>query len=693
MAPVAAALTARGTPASLRWLGAAPAPGLAGVTLDGHTDLPADATFAQRTAAAETLLRERPAAVVVAGSSPTAHAVAACAHAAGIPVAHLDAGARAYTEADGAARAIDHLSSLWLCGTQAQATNLLREGVPQARVHTVGTALCAGLDAAPGAGDGRVLLWTAGPQADALRAALQAATAGRKLTFAAATGDLTALVGATAVITDCASVQQAACALRVPCVTTTPFTSRPETVDCGANQIAGPEPHAVARALEIALAGPRDWTSPYAAGAADAATALAGLGATAPAAPTATTPMSLPSDGDWTGRTLGHEECELATRAIRSGTLNSTKGTFVTRFEQEFARATGRKHAIACASGSAAVHCAINALCLQPGDEVITTPITDMGALTCILYEGAVPVFADVDPVTINVTAATLAAQITDRTRAIVVTHLFGLSCDMAPIVQLAKERNLILIEDMAQAFGATERTGRPGTFGAISCYSLQQGKHMTTGEGGVCTTDDPGLARRLFLFVNKAWGYGDPKPDHYFPALNFRLTELQGAVALAQLRKLDWVVERRRQVAAQLTAGLQGIAGLTLPQDPPGGRHSWWKYAFLVDPTVVEGGAVQLGKRMKERGVFCVPRYIQKPAFECELFQDFNSSPVSQMPLANSARRNQPQPLFDRKNYPGTVRALDRVIVLPINELYTKEHVDYVTGVIRSEARVLAHA
>jgi dTDP-4-amino-4,6-dideoxygalactose transaminase len=338
------------------------------------------------------------------------------------------------------------------------------------------------------------------------------------------------------------------------------------------------------------------------------------------------------------------------------------------------------------------VHCAINALRLQAGDEVVTTPITDMGALTCILYEGGVPVFADVDPVTINVTAETIARQLTDRTRAIVVTHLFGLSCDMQPIVELAARRGIPVIEDMAQAFGAEERSGRPGTRGALACYSLQQGKHMTTGEGGVVTTDDPALARRVFLFVNKAWGYGDPQPDHYFPAPNFRLTEVQGAIAIAQLQKLDWVVQRRREVAAQLSAGLRSVPGLHLPQDPPGGRHSWWKYAFFVDPAVVDGGAVELGRRMKERGVFCVPRYIQKPAFECQLFADFAASPVTRLPLEHNPRRQQPQPLFHRRDYPGAVRALERVVVLPINELYGTEHVDHVTAVIREQARVLAH-
>lgn len=701
--PIAAALKSRAADVRVHWLGdraslATVPPALAqGVT--AHAATGGFAAFCQ---AATGLLQPRPQAVVVAGSGPAARATAVCAADLGIQVVHVDAGVRTFAEADATEsgrRAVDHQASLWLCATQNQGTNLRREGLPHDRVHTVGSALATALGEPAATADARIVVWLDTQNGKQLEADLLAFAASQHKNIVVGHGDLASLRGAAAVVTDCADVQEAACALRVPCVTATPWTARPETVDCGANQIAGPDAAAIRRALAIAMQTPRTWQLPWRDGSDAAAAAI--LQATAPrpaaAAPTVPTTapgvVALPSDGDWTGRTLGYEECELAARAIRSGTLNSTKGTFVARFEQEFAAYTGRKHAIACASGSAAVHCAINALQLRPGDEVITTPITDMGALTCILYEGGIPVFADVDPVSINVTAATIAAQITDRTRAIVVTHLFGLACDMAPIMELAKQRQLIVVEDMAQAFGSTEKTGRPGSFGALSCYSLQQGKHMTTGEGGVVTTDDKELARRVFLFVNKAWGYGDPKPDHYFPALNYRLTELQGAVALAQLKKLDWVVERRRDVAAQLTKGLQGVAGLLLPGDPQGGRHSWWKYAFFVDPEIVDGGAVQLGKRMKDRGVFCVPRYIQKPAFECQLFTDFTASPVSQMPLEHNPRRAQKQPLFDRKDYPGTVRALDRVIVLPINELYQKVHVDYVCDVIRTEAKVLAHA
>src|SRR5881296_3546507 len=173
--------------------------------------------------------------------------------------------------------------------------------------------------------------------------------------------------------------------------------------------------------------------------------------------PSETTPLTLPSDQEASGRTLGDEEIALVAQAIRSGTLTSTKGTFVKTLERRFADLLGVQHAYACASGTAAVHTAIAAIDPDPGDEIITSPITDMGALTPILYQGAIPVFADVDPDTLNVTAVTIESRLNARTLAIVVTHLFGNPCEMGEIMTLARAHDIPVIEDCAQAFGARE--------------------------------------------------------------------------------------------------------------------------------------------------------------------------------------------------------------------------------------------
>jgi perosamine synthetase len=396
----------------------------------------------------------------------------------------------------------------------------------------------------------------------------------------------------------------------------------------------------------------------------------------------------LPSDQDATGRTLGEEELALLSEAIASGTLTSTKGQFVKTLESRFAKTLGVGHVHACASGTAAIHTAIAAVNPEPGDEVVTSPITDMGALTPILYQGAIPVFADVDPLTYNLTAATIEPCLSPRTKAIVVTHLFGNPADMGPIMDLARARGIPVIEDCAQAFLARHDGRLVGTFGAVACFSLQQGKHMTTGEGGLVATDDPELARRMFLFINKAWGYGDPNPDHYFLALNYRLSELQGAVAVAQLGKLEEVVKARVARADQLTRKLWGLPGIETPRVHPLNSHTYWKYCLRVDGEIVAGGAPGLARLLKEKGIASAPRYIQKPAFQCEIFEKQRTFGASRWPFTLA----RPEAVsYERERFPGAFEALEGVLVLPWNERYTDLHVNYIASSVREAAARLS--
>jgi dTDP-4-amino-4,6-dideoxygalactose transaminase len=400
-----------------------------------------------------------------------------------------------------------------------------------------------------------------------------------------------------------------------------------------------------------------------------------------------TTQIQLPSDQDATGRTLAEEEIQYVAEAIRSGTLTSTKGKFTKQLEEEFATMTGTEYAYACTSGTAAIHCAVAAINPEPGDEIITTPITDMGALTPIVYQGAVPVFADVDPDTCNVTAETIEAVISERTRAIIVTHLFGNPCEMEAIMELASAKNIPVIEDCAQAYLAEYQGKVVGSIGDIGCFSLQQGKHITTGEGGLVTTNNPKYARHMYLFINKAWGYGDKNPDHYFLAPNYRMSELQGAVALAQLQKLREVVNNRVKTATQLNEKLAGIPGVALPKIPANATHTYWKHTLHIDADIIEGGATALGKALQEMGVFCAPRYIQKPAFKCEVFRDQNTFGDSHFPF-NLARTEAVD--YKDENFTGSFDGLEKIIVLPWNEKYTQEHVDYLADCIRSASESL---
>jgi perosamine synthetase len=397
--------------------------------------------------------------------------------------------------------------------------------------------------------------------------------------------------------------------------------------------------------------------------------------------------LNLPSDQDATGRTLGEEELASLREVIRRGTLISTKGTFVKEFQDRFAARLGVRHALACSSGTAAIHCAVAALDLEPGDEVITSPITDMGALAPLLYQGLIPVFADVDPATYTVTADTIRQRLSPKTRAVVVTHLFGYPADMDPILDLAKRHQLAVIEDCAQAFLAEDRGRLVGTMGTIGCFSLQQGKHITTGEGGLVVTNDAALARRIELFINKAWGYGDANPDHYFLALNYRMSELAGAVGLAQLLKLDEVVQRRVVAAHALSHALRGLAGVDVPAERLNARHVFWKYCLRVDPGIVAGGVGPLAATLREAGIAAVPRYIQKPAFACAVFSEQRTFGRSRYPFTLA----RPEALdYSPQHFPGTTSALERIIVIPWNERYTEHHV---AGIARAITDAVANA
>lgn len=399
--------------------------------------------------------------------------------------------------------------------------------------------------------------------------------------------------------------------------------------------------------------------------------------------------MVLPSDQEASGRTLGSEELKCLAGVIASGTLTSVKGRFTKTFEEEFAKTIGVKFAYANSSGTAAIHAAIAALDPEPGDEIVTSPITDMGALTPILYQAAVPVFAEVDPATWNVTAKTIEPMLSSRTKAIIVTHLFGNPCEMDAINKLAASKDLPVIEDCAQAFLAKSQGKIIGTLGKVSCFSLQQGKHITTGEGGIVATDDPELARKMYLFINKAWGYGDPNPDHYFLAMNYRMSELQGAVALGQLPKLQDVTRRRIAAADALTRKLAGLKGIQTPYVRPGDVHTYWKYCLRVDSKIIPGGSVALGKELKARQISSVPRYIQKPAFMCKIFQDQKTFGKSRFPFTLA----RPEVLrYEESRFPLTMQSLHEILVLPWNENYVDAHVNFLSDAIHDAVEQLCN-
>ena len=194
-----------------------------------------------------------------------------------------------------------------------------------------------------------------------------------------------------------------------------------------------------------------------------------------------------------------------------------------------------------------------------------------------------------------------------------------------------------------------------------------------------------------MFLFVNKAWGYGDSKPDHYFLAPNYRMNELSGAVALAQLSKLSSTVDSRIATADAISKKLAGIAGIKTPRVAENSVHTYWKYCLNVGGKVIEGGAVGLaGKLREEYGIFSAPRYVQKPAFRCEIFRDQRTFGNSKFPFTHARPESYD---YDDANYQGTLNGLEDILVLPWNEKYTDEHVEYIASAIRKSVEELTIA
>ncbi len=299
-----------------------------------------------------------------------------------------------------------------------------------------------------------------------------------------------------------------------------------------------------------------------------------------------TTPF--PSVGNATGRDFGEEEIALLTEVVHSGTLGRHGGKMVLEFEETYAERLGVKHCLGVTSGTAALHTAVGALQLNPGDEIITTTVTDMGTVIAILQPNNLPIFCDVDRRTMNMDPARLEPLINDRTRAIIAVHIFGQPVNMDTLMDVAQRHSLHVIEDCAQAHGAEWDGRQVGTIGDIGCFSLQQSKQITTGDGGIVVSNDDTLADNARMFHDKFYDRSGENRGVLRLGMNYRMTELQGAVALAQTRKLGSILGRRRRTAELLTSHLNEIDGISPPWVHDKVTHSYWIYAFQIDEAVL---------------------------------------------------------------------------------------------------------
>lgn len=355
---------------------------------------------------------------------------------------------------------------------------------------------------------------------------------------------------------------------------------------------------------------------------------------------------------------LGPEVEQAVLDVIRSGSI--AQGPVVKRLEDEFAEMIGVRHVVAVNNGTTALVAALEVLDLAPGDEVVTSPFTFVATLNAALEAGATVRFADIDPVTFNVDPTALAAQVNERTRVLMPVHLYGQCADMEAIADIAARRGLHIVEDAAQAHGARIGQRSAGSWG-LGCFSLYATKNLTTGEGGLISTDDDHLADRLRLLRNQGMRQ---RYCYEVPGHNYRLTDLQAAVCLPQLSGYRDQVAARHRNAAVLSAGLAGVPGVVTPATTTGNRHVWHQYTIrLTSDAAIDRD--ELVARLGEAGIGC-GTYYPRPVFDYDCYRDHPRVIVSDVPEAVAAASqcvslpvHQHLSIADLERIVDTVRAL----------------------------------
>jgi len=352
---------------------------------------------------------------------------------------------------------------------------------------------------------------------------------------------------------------------------------------------------------------------------------------------------------------IGEEEVEAVVKVLRSGLLTQGLGAgpMVTQFEKNFAKFAAAKHAIAVNTGTAALHSAVVASGVKNGDEVILPSFTFVATAEAVVMAGCKPVFVDIDPETYNVSPVEIEKAVTRRTKTIVPVDLYGLPADIKPIREIAVKHSLAVVEDAAQAHGATYAGKPAGVFADVACWSLYASKNMTTGEGGVITTGDDEMAETMRLIRT----HGEKaKYASLMLGYNYRMSEMQAAIGLVQLEKLPAFVAKRRENSGKLNRILAETDKLQLPHEPKGRKHSWYLYTVrLKNATENERNRIVEELRKKDIGA--------------EVYYPY---PVHLMPYYRDS--------FGRRKLPETEKAAKQVFSLPIHPGVTGEQVEYIS-------------
>ena len=377
------------------------------------------------------------------------------------------------------------------------------------------------------------------------------------------------------------------------------------------------------------------------------------------------------------------EEVQAVTDVVMSNRVNYWTGDRCRTFERRFAEWVGVRHAVALANGTVALDLALKALGVGPGDEVITTPRTFLASASCIVTAGAVPVFADVDRNSQNITAETIAAVLTPSTKAVICVHLGGMPCDMDPIMELAEARGLKVIEDCAQAHGARYKGRSVGSIGHVGAWSFCQDKIMTTGgEGGMVTTDDPELWDFMWSYKDhgKSWeGVYErqhppgPRLVHDSFGTNWRMIEMQAAIGLIQLGRMPEWTRRRTQIAGALATTCRSHELLRVPSVPDHTLSAWYRFYVFVRPEWLAEGWTRdrIIEEISAMGVPCIHGSAPEVYLE-RAFDNTGWRPKERLAVARELGENGicflTHPTLTDEEAARTCRAIDRVITAASN-------------------------
>lgn len=383
----------------------------------------------------------------------------------------------------------------------------------------------------------------------------------------------------------------------------------------------------------------------------------------------------------------GEPELQQLGEAVKQDSLYYWKNKQTALLTERVQKFCPCKFVQPCSSGSAALHIAVAAAGIAPGDEVITSGITDIGTVIGVLFQQAVPVFADLEPNTANLDPADVERKITPKTKAIIAVHLFGNPCKMAELKAIADKHKLILIEDSAQAWGALYR-GKPiSTIGDIGCFSLQDTKHIACGDGGVVVTNDEKFGPLLIKFGDKATNRLHPADSSNAIACNYRISELQAAFAAAQLTRLEEIASRRSKLGALFTEALAGIPGITTHEVHKDDRCVYWFYMLRVVPEKLRCDRATFVKAMAAEGVTLTDGYIRTALYGMPMFRNHSFFagrwPIKELGLTAMD--------YAKVNLPMTEKVLKTCMRFALNEAMEEDYIHAVAKAVRKVAKHFA--